>query len=160
MQKLNRINIRYHIVSAILINDLLKYTKMMKRQEKNLAKKKNKLKVIFLGGVGEIGKNMTLLEYGSNILVIDAGMTFPNEQMPGIDYVIPDYNYLLQNKEKVAAIVITHGHEDHIGALHFVLRDINAPVYGSKLSLALLEHKLAGQGERAQAHTRRGRAEN
>ena len=98
----------------------------MKRQEKNLAKKKNKLKVIFLGGVGEIGKNMTLLEYGSNILVIDAGMTFPNEQMPGIDYVIPDYNYLLQNKEKVAAIVITHGHEDHIGALHFVLRDINA----------------------------------
>ncbi len=115
----------------------------MKRQEKNLAKKKNKLKVIFLGGVGEIGKNMTLLEYGSNILVIDAGMTFPNEQMPGIDYVIPDYNYLLQNKEKVAAIVITHGHEDHIGALHFVLRDINAPVYGSKLSLALLEHKLA-----------------
>lgn len=107
-----------------------------------MARKQNKLKVIFLGGVGEIGKNMTLFEYGNNIIVVDAGMTFPNEQMPGIDYVIPDYNYLIQNKEKVSAIIVTHGHEDHIGALPFVLKDINAPVYGSRLALAMVNHKL------------------
>lgn len=107
-----------------------------------MARKQNKLKVIFLGGVGEIGKNMTLFEYGNHILVVDAGMTFPSEQMPGIDYVIPDYNYLIQNKEKVCAIVVTHGHEDHIGALPFVLKDIKAPVYGSKLALAMINHKL------------------
>lgn len=107
-----------------------------------MEKKQNKLKVIFLGGVGEIGKNMTLLEYGEHILVIDAGMSFPNEQMPGIDYVIPDYNYLIQNKEKVCGIVVTHGHEDHIGALPFLLKEIKAPLYGSNLALALVKHKL------------------
>ncbi|MFW5780439.1 MAG: ribonuclease J, partial [Bacillota bacterium] len=107
-----------------------------------MAKKQNKLKVIFLGGVGEIGKNMTLLEYGDHILVIDAGMSFPTEQMPGIDYVIPDYNYLTQNKEKVCGIIVTHGHEDHIGALPFLLKEINVPIYGSNLALALLQHKL------------------
>jgi ribonuclease J len=107
-----------------------------------LAKKQNKLKVMFLGGVGEIGKNMTLFEYGNHILVVDAGMSFPSDQMPGIDFVIPDYNYLIQNESKVAAIVVTHGHEDHIGALPFVLRDLDVPVYGSKLALAMVTHKL------------------
>lgn len=107
-----------------------------------MAKKQNKLKVMFLGGVGEIGKNMTLFEYGNHILVVDAGMSFPSDQMPGIDFVIPDYNYLIQNESKVAAIVVTHGHEDHIGALPFVLRDLDVPVYGSKLALAMVTHKL------------------
>lgn len=107
-----------------------------------MAKQKNNLRIIFLGGVGEMGKNMTLFEYGEDLIVVDAGMTFPNEQMPGIDYVIPDYNYLLQNEDKLKAIFITHGHEDHIGALPFVLRDFDVPLYGSKLALALLNHKL------------------
>lgn len=97
---------------------------------------------MFLGGVGEIGKNMTLFEYGNHILVVDAGMSFPSDQMPGIDFVIPDYNYLIQNESKVAGIVVTHGHEDHIGALPFVLRDLDVPVYGSKLALAMVGHKL------------------
>lgn len=105
-------------------------------------KKENNLKIIFLGGVGEIGKNMTLFEYQNDIIVVDAGMSFPNDQMPGIDYVIPEYNYLIQNKEKIKGIVITHGHEDHIGALPFVLKDIDAPVYASKFSIALINHKL------------------
>lgn len=101
------------------------------------------LKLIFLGGVGEIGKNMTALEYNDNIIVIDAGLSFPNtEEMPGIDYVIPDFSYLVQNKSKVKGIIITHGHDDHIGALPFVLNEIKAPVYGSNLAIALMQHKL------------------
>jgi ribonuclease J len=100
------------------------------------------LKVIFLGGVGEIGKNMTVLEYEDDIIVIDAGLTFPNDEMPGIDHVIPDIAYLNANKSKIRGIVLTHGHEDHIGALPYVLKDIKVPVYGTRLTLALLEHKL------------------
>lgn len=101
------------------------------------------LKIIFLGGVGEIGKNMTAIEYNNNILVVDCGLSFPNnDDMPGIDYVIPDYAYLKQNKEKVKGIVITHGHEDHIGALPYVLKDLPVPIYGSAFSIALVQHKL------------------
>ncbi|HOK81743.1 MAG TPA: ribonuclease J [Clostridia bacterium] len=102
-----------------------------------------KLKIIFLGGVGEIGKNMTAIEYNNNIIVVDSGLSFPNiDEMPGIDYVIPDYSYLVQNQSKIRGILITHGHEDHIGALPYVLQDIQAPVYGSAFSIALLQHKL------------------
>jgi len=103
---------------------------------------KNTLKIRFLGGVGEIGKNMTALEYGKDIIVIDAGITFPGESMPGVDLVIPDTTYLAQNKDRVRAFVITHGHEDHIGALPYILKDINAPVYGTKLTLTLIDNKL------------------
>lgn len=103
------------------------------------------LKVIFLGGVGEIGKNMTALEYDDEIIVIDCGLTFPDGDMPGVDLVIPDYSYLLANKDKVKGIVLTHGHEDHIGALPYVLKDINVPVYGTKLTLALVDAKLREQ---------------
>ncbi len=103
---------------------------------------RKKLKVIFLGGVGEIGKNMTALEYGNDIIVIDAGLSFPDEEMLGIDLVIPDYSYLIANKDKVRGIVVTHGHEDHIGALPFVLSDLSVPIYGSRLTMALVSNKM------------------
>ena len=101
-----------------------------------------KLKIIPLGGLGEIGKNLTVLEYQSDIIVIDLGSVFPREDMPGVDLVIPDTSYLEHNKEKIRGYFITHGHEDHIGAVPYVLRTLPAPVYGTKLTLALCEHKL------------------
>ncbi len=103
------------------------------------------LKVVFLGGVGEIGKNMTALEYEDEIIVIDSGSTFPDVDMPGVDLVIPDITYLLANKNKVKGIVLTHGHEDHIGAMPYILKDLNVPVYGTKLTLALVDAKLREQ---------------
>ena len=106
-------------------------------------KQNSTLKIRFLGGVGEIGKNMTALEYGKDIIVIDAGVTFPSQDMPGIDLVIPDISYLTANKDRVRAIILTHGHEDHIGAISYILEDINVPIYGTKMSLALVETKLA-----------------
>ena len=102
----------------------------------------NKLKVTFLGGVGEIGKNMTALEYNDEIVVIDAGLTFPGEELPGVDIVIPDMAYLIENKDKIKALLLTHGHEDHIGAVPFFLEQIEVPVYGSRLTLALVENKM------------------
>ena len=102
----------------------------------------SKVKITFLGGVGEIGKNMTAIEYENEIIVIDAGLTFPGEDLPGVDIVIPDISYLLANKEKVKAIILTHGHEDHIGGLPFVLQQLNVPIYGSRLTLALVENKM------------------
>ncbi len=102
----------------------------------------NKLKITFLGGVGEIGKNMTAFEYNNEIIVVDAGLTFPGDDLPGIDVVIPDFSYLVNNKDKVKAIILTHGHEDHIGAMPFVMQQIKAPVYGSRLTLALVDNKM------------------
>ena len=104
--------------------------------------KEAKLKIIPLGGLGEIGKNLTVLEYQNDIIVIDLGSIFPREDMPGVDLVIPDTSYLEHNREKIRGYFITHGHEDHIGAVPYVLRNLPAPVYGTKLTLALCEHKL------------------
>ena len=104
---------------------------------------KPKLKIIFLGGVGEIGKNLTALECDDNIILIDCGMSFPDPEInPGVDYIIPDYSYLLENKEKVKAVFLTHGHEDHIGALPYVLKQIDVPVYGTALTLGILQGRL------------------
>lgn len=108
----------------------------------NVHYKKNALKVMFFGGVGEIGKNITALEYGDDILIIDCGLAFPGEDMPGVDLVIPDFTYIKENASRVKGIVITHGHEDHIGSLPYLLKDVKVPVYGSKLTLTLLENKL------------------
>lgn len=103
---------------------------------------KGEIKIVFLGGVGEIGKNMTAIEYDGQIIVIDAGVMFPSEDMPGIDLVIPDTTYLKDNADKVVAFLITHGHEDHIGAIPYVIKDFkNASVYSSRLTLALIENK-------------------
>lgn len=113
-----------------------------KKPSKPVKDTKKTLKVRFLGGVGEIGKNMTALEYGKDIIVIDAGLTFPGDDMPGVDLVIPDVTYLEENKDRVRAIIITHGHEDHIGGLPYILKDINAPIFGTKLTLTLIENKI------------------
>lgn len=111
-----------------------------------MAKGVQKLQIIPLGGLGEIGKNMTVIRVDDEILVIDSGLMFPDEDMLGIDLVIPDISYLIENKDKIKAIVLTHGHEDHIGALPYVLKKINVPVYGTRLTLGILEGRLKENG--------------
>ena len=101
-----------------------------------------KLKIIPLGGLDEIGKNMTVLEYGKDMIVIDCGVGFPDEDMYGVDLVIPDFTYLVQNAKKLRGMFITHGHEDHIGAIPYVLKEINVPIYGTRLSLGIIEGKI------------------
>jgi len=100
------------------------------------------VRVLFFGGVDEIGKNMTAIEYGNDIIVIDAGIIFPTEEMPGIDLVFPDISYLVKHKNKIRGIFLTHGHEDHIGGVPYLMKEISAPLYGTKLTLALVDNKL------------------
>jgi len=103
---------------------------------------KTKLKITPLGGINEIGKNMTAYEYGSDMILVDCGSTFPEDDMPGVDLVIPDMGYVVKNRNKLRAIVLTHGHEDHIGALPYLLRELNVPVYGTRMTLGLVDNKL------------------
>ena len=133
-----------------------------KRAEKNNKKEKNvknsrsgkaknnatkaTLKLIPLGGLNEIGKNMTLYEYGDDMFIVDCGMTFPNSEMPGVDMVIPDFTYAVKIKDRIKGIILTHGHEDHIGGLPYFLKNANIPVYGTKLTLALVNLKLKEHG--------------
>ena len=103
---------------------------------------KKKIKVIPLGGLGEVGKNITVIEYGEEIIVVDCGMTFPDSEMYGIDVVIPDVTYLVNNKDRVKGFFITHGHEDHIGAIPYILKQVNAPIYATNLTIGLIQNKL------------------
>ncbi len=114
----------------------------MARNNKKNKTPQSKLRVMMLGGLNEIGKNMAVLEYEDDIIVVDCGLAFPDEDMLGIDLVIPDVSYLEKNIDKVRGILLTHGHEDHIGALPYVLRSVNVPVYGTRLTLGILENKL------------------
>ncbi|WP_093791635.1 ribonuclease J [Sporomusa acidovorans] len=118
-----------------------------------LARQPNKVQIIPLGGMGEIGKNMTVIRYDDEIIVIDSGLMFPEDDMLGIDLVIPDITYLLDNRDLVKAIVLTHGHEDHIGALPYVLKQLDVPVYGTRLTLGILEGRLKENGVSAKLHS-------
>lgn len=116
-----------------------------------MSKIQSKLNIIPLGGLGEIGKNMTVFRYGDDIILVDAGLMFPEDDMLGIDLVIPDITYLVENKDKVKAIFLTHGHEDHIGALPYVMKQIEAPVYGTALTLGILQGRLKENGVSSEA---------
>lgn len=105
-------------------------------------KKENTIRIIPLGGLGEIGKNMTVIEYGQDLIVIDCGLAFPDEDMPGIDVLIPDMSYLEEHRDNIRGVLVTHGHEDHIGAIPYLLKNFSVPVFGTDLTIALIAHKL------------------
>lgn len=109
-------------------------------------KKSKKIRVIPLGGLHEIGKNLTVFEYGNDVVILDCGMAFPDDDMLGVDIVIPDITYLHKVANKIRGIVLTHGHEDHIGAIPYVLKEFNVPVYGTRLTLGILKNKLKEHG--------------
>ncbi len=117
-----------------------------RRGQKKESPEKTPVRIIPLGGLGEIGKNMTVIEYKNDMIIIDCGLAFPDDDMPGIDLVIPDFSYVVKNKEKVRGVFLTHGHEDHIGALSYLLKEINVPVYSARLTIGLVEGKLKEAG--------------
>lgn len=120
--------------------------KVGRRPRQSRAEAKNPVRIIPLGGLGEIGKNMTVIETQQDIVIVDCGLAFPDDDMPGIDLVIPDFTYVVQNREKVRGIFLTHGHEDHIGGLSYLLKELNIPVYAARLTIGLVEGKLKEAG--------------
>jgi len=124
----------------------------MRRQQNN-KRDVAPLKIIPIGGLNEIGKNLTLLEYKNDIIIIDCGMMFPEDEMFGIDIVIPDFTYLTNNKEKIKGMILTHGHEDHIGAIPYLLKVLNIPIFGTRLTLGLIENKLKEHDLKGRFHT-------
>ena len=121
-------------------------TKNQRRDQKPREQRRTPVKIIPLGGLNEIGKNFTVIECCNDMFIIDCGLAFPDSEMLGVDIVIPDFTYVEQNRDKLRGIVLTHGHEDHIGALPYFLRKINVPVYGTRLTLGLVEGKLKEHG--------------
>ncbi|MBQ8648907.1 MAG: ribonuclease J [Clostridia bacterium] len=119
-----------------------KYSKPAAGRKKNTSVPKKPLKIIPLGGLGEIGKNITMYEYDGDMFLVDCGMSFPDEETPGIDIVIPDFTYVLENRDKIKGLVVTHGHEDHIGAIPYLLKNFNLPIYATRLTVGLIEGKL------------------
>lgn len=122
-------------------NDMAKKRKQT-QPKKQSSKKVLPLRVIPLGGLNEIGKNITLYEYGNDIILVDCGMAFPDDDLPGVDIVIPDFSYIVKNKDRVKGLVVTHGHEDHIGAIPYLLKEINVPIFSTRLTIGLIEGKL------------------
>jgi ribonuclease J len=121
--------------------------------EKVLPRETGSLKIIPIGGMNEIGKNLTVLEYQDDIMIIDCGLSFPDDDMYGVDIVIPDFSYLIKNKRKIRGVVITHGHEDHIGAIPYLLKVLNVPIYAARLPMGLIESKLVEHNIKARKHT-------
>ena len=130
---------------------------ILAKQKKENTEHAAKLRIIPLGGLEQIGMNITAFEYEDSIVVVDCGLAFPEDDMYGIDLVIPDVTYLEENIDKVKGFVITHGHEDHIGSLPYVLKKINVPVYGTRLTMGIIEHKL---GEHDMPGTTRRKVEH
>ncbi len=122
------------------------YRKASKKSDVVPKKQKEKIKISFLGGMNEIGKNMTLYEYANDMFIVDCGLAFPNADLPGVDLVIPDFSHVIHNKDKIKGVIITHGHEDHIGGLAYLLKEVNIPVYATKLTIGLIKGKLEEHG--------------
>jgi ribonuclease J len=124
-------------------------SKAQSKHENGNAGGRGKLEIIPLGGLGEIGKNMTALSYGSDMMIIDCGMSFPDDEMFGVDVVIPDFRYVIENASKLKGLVVTHGHEDHIGGIPYLLKQVSLPIYGTRLTLGLIGNKLREHGIQA-----------
>ena len=143
-KNIRRNYVRKNVKSEIKKNDENAVVSAPKpvHEKKNIKVARDRLKIIPLGGLEEVGKNMTVFEYGNEMIIVDCGVAFPEDDMLGVDLVIPDFSYLTKNREKFKAMVITHGHEDHIGAIPYVLKELNVPVYGTRLTLGLIKNKL------------------
>jgi ribonuclease J len=125
----------------------------LKIKERRQEREKKQLKLIPLGGLNEIGKNITILEYRDDMMIVDCGMSFPDDEMYGIDIVLPDFAYLIKNRAKLRGMILTHGHEDHIGAIPYLLQELNLPIYGTRLTLGLVENKLREHGIKGDLRT-------